>query len=49
MDMKMEIILGGDFNTVLDGDITIDNRDLLNRVGNIPNGQNSKILRDWIA
>ena len=49
MDTNMEIILGGDFNTVLDGDLTVSNRDLLNRVGNIPNSQNSKILRDWIA
>jgi len=49
MDSNIEIILGGDFNTVLDGDLTINNRDLINRVGSIPNSQNSKVIRDWIA
>ena len=46
---NVKIILGGDFNTVLDGDLTVNNKDLIGRVGSIPNAHNSRVITDWIA
>ncbi len=39
--INLPTILGGDFNTVVD-DLDLENR------ANIPNPENSKILRDWL-
>ena len=49
LDDGLPVILGGDFNTILDRDITVNNKDMVNRVGSIPNNHNSKVLVDWIA
>ncbi len=40
-------ILGGDFNTILDGAIGEENLDLEER-RHIPNKENGKFLREWI-
>ena len=40
-------IIGGDFNTVLDGNQGVENIDLEDR-DNIPQKENGKILREWI-
>jgi len=50
--MKVEgygvpFILGGDFNTILDGSIGEENLDLEDRL-HIPNKDNGKFIREWI-
>jgi hypothetical protein len=40
-------ILGGDFNTILDGSIGEENLDLEDRL-HIPNKENGKFIREWI-
>jgi hypothetical protein len=40
-------ILGGDWNTVISGEVGVENLDLEDR-DNIPQKENGRILREWI-
>ncbi len=45
--MGIPSILGGDWNTILDGNVGEENLDLEDRY-NIPQKDNGKMLREWI-
>jgi hypothetical protein len=45
--VNLPTILGGDFNTVLDGNRGVENLDLEDR-DNIPQKENGKVLRGWL-
>ena len=45
--INLPTIIGGDFNTVLDGNRAVENLDLEDRE-HIPQKENGKILREWI-
>jgi hypothetical protein len=45
--MGIPSILGGDWNTIIDGNVGEENLDLEDRY-NIPQKDNGKMLREWI-
>jgi len=45
--LNIPTILGGDWNTVISGEVGVENLDLENRE-HIPQKENGKILREWI-
>jgi len=47
-NLNLPFILGGDFNTVIDGGLGEENLDLEDR-NHIPQRENGKFIRDWIG